>query len=401
MKTDRCAPTVTLILVALVSSELNAANLTLAWTAPLTDMEGNPLTEALSYKVYVGQNSKSYDYVVDSGTQTVATVSNLQPGPTYYFAVTAYTESRPESERSDEIVWHSMAAAPSFSPSGGVYTGSVTIAASTTTEEADIRFTLDGSEPTTNSTLFTHPITITNDAVLKAISTGTQLAPSPVSTSTYLIYLAGGPIPGNGTLVETRNPRFDWNTTVNTGWYQIWITRNGITFHSEWLNQSNSDWTPDFDFPGGDYAWWIRSWTETQAYTSWEGPFTFTIQSCIPEQPTLISPTNSQAVGTITYEWETDSCSTWYQTWIVNERGSLTTEWHERTGLGATMSADLANHDLETYSWWVRGWSPDGQGPWSDACSFDIGKVQLLTNTSHTDGETIPIRWDDSTAAKR
>src|SRR5579863_721950 len=67
---------------------------TLAWDA---DTSGS----VLGYVVYVGTASEAYTSRFDVGTNTSFTATNLQPGMTNYFAVTAYTaqsESLPSGE---------------------------------------------------------------------------------------------------------------------------------------------------------------------------------------------------------------------------------------------------------------------------------------------------------------
>jgi hypothetical protein len=54
------------------------------------------------YKIYYGFESRIYPFVVDIGLWTQCTISGLDNGRIYYFAVTAYNESD-ESEFSFEL----------------------------------------------------------------------------------------------------------------------------------------------------------------------------------------------------------------------------------------------------------------------------------------------------------
>ena len=57
---------------------------------------------ATGYKIYYGFESWIYPFVVDIGLSTQCTISDLDNGRIYYFAVTAYNESE-ESEFSYEL----------------------------------------------------------------------------------------------------------------------------------------------------------------------------------------------------------------------------------------------------------------------------------------------------------
>jgi hypothetical protein len=68
---------------------------TLTWD-PETDLSVS------GYKAYVGTSSNAYGAPVDIGNVTTYQIVNLQPGTTYYFAVTAYN-SAGESGYSNEV----------------------------------------------------------------------------------------------------------------------------------------------------------------------------------------------------------------------------------------------------------------------------------------------------------
>jgi hypothetical protein len=71
------------------------ASATLAW-----DRSNDP--SVLGYKIYYGKASGIYQPPLDAGLNTSYTISNLQSGTTYYFAITS-NNSWGESGYSDEI----------------------------------------------------------------------------------------------------------------------------------------------------------------------------------------------------------------------------------------------------------------------------------------------------------
>jgi hypothetical protein len=79
-------------------------------------------------------------------------------------------------------------AAPTFSPVGGTYSSSQTVTISTTTSGASIRYTTDGSTPTsTTGTLYSGPITVSSTKTVKAIAYKSGMADSAVTSATYTI----------------------------------------------------------------------------------------------------------------------------------------------------------------------------------------------------------------------
>jgi hypothetical protein len=80
-----------------------AGQIRLSWERPTTKADGTPLTDLAGYKLYYGLTSRAYDFIMTVGNQTTYALSGLEPGRTYYFAVTAYDASGNESHFSDEV----------------------------------------------------------------------------------------------------------------------------------------------------------------------------------------------------------------------------------------------------------------------------------------------------------
>ena len=79
-----------------------SGSVTLSWSAPTTDTDGEPVAGLAGYRIYMGADPS--DLALRAGVSGAAStsfeVSGLAPG-TYYFAVTAYNDSGTESEKSN------------------------------------------------------------------------------------------------------------------------------------------------------------------------------------------------------------------------------------------------------------------------------------------------------------
>src|SRR5437899_432724 len=78
-------------------------------------------------------------------------------------------------------------ATPTFSPGGGIYTGSVTVTISETTSGATVYYTTDGSTPTTSSAVYTGALTFTQTTTLKAMAAASGMTNSAVASATYTV----------------------------------------------------------------------------------------------------------------------------------------------------------------------------------------------------------------------
>ena len=78
-------------------------------------------------------------------------------------------------------------AQPTFNPAAGTYTSAQDVTISTTTENATIYYTIDGSTPTTESTEYTAAIPVSETTTIKAIAVAEGYDNSSVATATYTI----------------------------------------------------------------------------------------------------------------------------------------------------------------------------------------------------------------------
>ena len=75
----------------------------LTWTAPPSNADGSPLSPLTGYRLYQGTQPQGYGAPSDlPASATSTTVDGLQPGTTYYFAVTAVSAAG-EGAKSNEL----------------------------------------------------------------------------------------------------------------------------------------------------------------------------------------------------------------------------------------------------------------------------------------------------------
>lgn len=79
------------------------------------------------------------------------------------------------------------AAPPSFSPAPGAYSGTQSVALSSSTAGATIRFTTNGSDPNTSSPAYVNPVSVTASTTVKAIAIKSGIASSSITTGNYVI----------------------------------------------------------------------------------------------------------------------------------------------------------------------------------------------------------------------
>lgn len=123
-----------------------------------------------------------------SGFVFTYTDTNVEPG-TYEYYVTAVFNQQSESPPSNIVTVTSFAnvAIPSFSPDPGIYEDSVSVEMFCSTPDAQVRFTLDGTDPDENSTLYTEPLLLDTTTTVKARGFLEGWIASEINSGEYVI----------------------------------------------------------------------------------------------------------------------------------------------------------------------------------------------------------------------
>ena len=142
-------------------------------------------------------------------------------------------------------------ATPTILPNNGVFTNSLTVTLSDTTADAAIYYTLDGTTPTTNSTLYTGPFVLTTSASVQAVAAAPGAANSGVASASFINISAIGN--GIGLLGQY------WSTTTSATFTNLTfnasptLTRTDAVVNFNWSTGS-----PDPSISADDF---IVRWT--------------------------------------------------------------------------------------------------------------------------------------------
>ncbi|MGA3019851.1 MAG: chitobiase/beta-hexosaminidase C-terminal domain-containing protein [Bryobacteraceae bacterium] len=175
----------------LTDSSVATAIYTILAAAPTFRPSGGTYTAAQSVTLHSTTSGATIRYTLDGSTPsetagTVYTAPFTISGTTTVKAM-AYASGLTDSSVATAI-YTILAAAPTFSPSGGTYTAAQTVTLSSATSGATIRYTLDGSTPSeTAGTVYTTPFTISGTTTVKAMAYASGLTDSSVATTIYTI----------------------------------------------------------------------------------------------------------------------------------------------------------------------------------------------------------------------
>lgn len=173
-----------------LESEVASASFNLTASPPIILPPGassnNPVTVTLS--------------TATTGAEIYWTIDGTEPAPgngTLYtepFALAASGNFKAKAYRNGFLPSTTVSAgfdfsvtAPKISPNSGTSINSVTVNLTSTTSGAELRYTLDGSEPTPASSLYTGPFKLTTNAVVSVAGFRAGFASSPTVAARYTV----------------------------------------------------------------------------------------------------------------------------------------------------------------------------------------------------------------------
>ena len=174
--------------------------------APTFDPAGGTYTTAQNVTIACATAGADIYYTIDGSNPT--TSSTKYTGPIAVSATTTIKAIAVKSGMSNSVVASATYTigsapvapeAPTFTPAAGTYTTAQNVTIACATAGADIRYTLDGSNPTTTSALYSGPIAISETITIKAVAVKDGLT-SAIAVAAYTIQ-GDTPEPSGLTLV--------------------------------------------------------------------------------------------------------------------------------------------------------------------------------------------------------
>lgn len=190
---------------------INADTYSVVWEGEIEPRYSETYTFTMEHddgaRVYIDNNLVIDRYI--NGSRTTAGTIALTRGQRYpirieYFENTANALARlrwSSFSQPDSLVpitqlyslqpYNQTVFTPRSSPRGNVYPNQVIVSLSTPTNSSSVYYTTDGTDPDTNSTLYTAPFVVSTDTLLKAIAYRSEFNPSGILVEQYTIDSTG------------------------------------------------------------------------------------------------------------------------------------------------------------------------------------------------------------------
>ncbi len=228
---------------------------------PVISPAGQAFTGSVSVTISDTTPGATIYYTTDGSAPT--TSSNKYTGAisvntsetiTALASATGFLQSQSASQT---YTLQNQVTAPTFSPPSISFSSPISVTLSDATAGAKIYYTTNGTTPTTSSTLYTAPISISSTTTINAIGTLSGAPNSNVSNATYTYSNGTGSNFANGFSTATSVMTFNGSTGLDDTRLQL---TSGVTFQagSAWFNTplNVQSFTNDFTFqisnPGAD-----------------------------------------------------------------------------------------------------------------------------------------------------
>jgi len=203
--------------VGMTDSSVASGDYLIQVATPTFNPAAGTYTSAQSVAISTTTSGASIRYTTDGSTPS-STVGTVYSGPVSVSSNLTLKAIAYKSGLADSSVASSaytispVVATPTFNPAAGTFSSAQSVTISTTTSGATIRYTTDGSTPTSSSgTVYSGAVPVSSSLTLKAVAYKAGMTDSAVASADYTISSAGGTVaaptfsPGAGTYSTTQS----------------------------------------------------------------------------------------------------------------------------------------------------------------------------------------------------
>ena len=200
----------------------------------------------------------------------------------------------------------------------------------------------------------------------------------------FIKILPPNPIAPNGEITTFR-PTYQWEEIDGATKYQIYVVKDGedVASVNLWVlvNDITCDggvcsYRPNISLKSGSYNWWMRSYNPYAAYSTWSDSLAFQTPPP-PDVPTILSPTNLQAVNTFTptYVWTKEEGATSYFLYVLDTNNVVYIKsWYSLSQIQCDDAQCSLTPNIMlgsgTYRAWVKAAHEGGKSDWSEPVEF-------------------------------
>lgn len=176
----------------------------------------------------------------------------------------------------------------------------------------------------------------------------------------------------DGGYISSSTVEYSWDADLCASWYQLYVSRNNGQWLNKWYHLDQAG-EISLHVPGhsyGSYRWWIRGWG-SDGIGAWSDASVFTYG--IPQTQNPEGAAGSPA----DFMWEEASLSDaqWYEIAVYQGSQVRFRSWIPRSETQLSGSERVYGPltlASGSYTWWMRAWSNNTIGPWSQGLDFTI-----------------------------